>query len=67
MQHALLSAFVPGAAQVAQGRWVTGLVQFGVVAAYLAGVFAVGPIKAIWLAVFWNAFSAFEAYWYARN
>lgn len=67
VQHALLSAFVPGAAQVAQGRWVVGLVQFGVVAAYLAGVFTVGPIKAIWLAVFWNAYSALEAYWYERD
>ena len=67
VQHALLSAFCPGAAQMAQGRWVTGLVQFGVVAAYLAGVFAVGPTKAIWLAVFWNAYSALEAYWYERD
>ena len=67
VQHALLSAFCPGAAQVVQGRWVVGLVQFGVVAAYLAGVFAVGPIKAIWLAVFWNAYSALEAYWYERE
>lgn len=67
VQHALLSAFCPGAAQVAQGRWVAGLVQFGVVAAYLAGVFAVGPTKAIWLAVFWNAYSALEAYWYERD
>lgn len=63
IQRVLLSAFCPGAAQVAQGRWVVGLVQFGVVAAYLAGVFAVGSIKAIWLAVFWNAYSALEAYW----
>lgn len=67
VQHALLSAFIPGAAQVVQGRWVVGLVQFGVVAAYLAGVFAVGPIKAVWLAVFWNAYSALEAYWYERD
>jgi hypothetical protein len=67
VQHALLSAFCPGAAQVVQGRWVVGLVQFGVVAAYLAGVFAVGPIKAMWLAVFWNAYSALEAYWYERD
>jgi hypothetical protein len=67
IHYALLSAFCPGAAQMAQGRWVAGLVQFGVVAAYLAGVFAVGPIKAIWLAVFWNAYSALEAYWYERD
>ena len=67
VQHALLSAFCPGAAQVVQGRWVVGLVQFGVVAAYLAGIFAVGPIKAMWLAVFWNAYSALEAYWYERD
>ncbi|WP_396216678.1 hypothetical protein [Gemmatimonas sp.] len=67
VQHALFSAFCPGAAQVVQGRWVVGLVQFGVVAAYLAGVFAVGPIKAMWLAVFWNAYSALEAYWYERD
>ena len=67
VQHALLSAFCPGAAQVAQGRWMLGLIQFGVVAAYLAGVFAVGPFKAMWLAVFWNAYSALEAYWYERD
>ncbi len=67
VQHALLSAFIPGAAQVAQGRWVAGLAQFGVVTAYLAGVFAVGPKQAVWLAVFWNAYSALEAYWYERD
>jgi hypothetical protein len=52
---------------VAQGRWVTGVAQFGLVVAYLAGVFAVGPTQAIWLAVFWNVYSAIEAYWYERD
>jgi hypothetical protein len=67
IQHALLSAFIPGAAQVAQGRWVTGAVQFGVVVAYLAGIFEAGPMQALWLALFWNACSAVEAYWYERS
>lgn len=52
---------------MAQGRWVTSVAQFGLVVAYLAGVFAVGPTQAIWLAVFWNVYSAIEAYWYERD
>ncbi|MBL0937652.1 MAG: hypothetical protein IBJ03_02095 [Gemmatimonadaceae bacterium] len=67
VQHALLSAFIPGAAQLAQGRWIAALTQFGVVVAYLAGVFAVGPLQATWLAIFWNAYSALDAYWYERS
>jgi hypothetical protein len=67
IQYALLSAFIPGAGQVAQGRWVAGAVQFGVVIACLAGIFAAGPIQALWLALFWNAYSAVEAYWYERG
>ena len=67
IQHAVLSAFIPGAAQVAQGRWLAGMAQFGVVFAYLVGILAAGPTQAIWLAIFWNAYSALEAYWYEKD
>jgi len=67
LQHAVLSALIPGAAQLTQGRWVAALAQFGVVVAYLLGVFAAGPTQALWLAVLWNAYSALEAYWYERH
>lgn len=67
LQHAVLSALIPGAAQLTQGRWGAALAQFSVVVAYLLGVFAAGPTQALWLAVLWNAYSALEAYWYERH
>lgn len=67
LQHAAFSALIPGAAQLAQGRWVAALAQFGVVVAYLLGVFAAGPKAAMWLAVLWNAYSAVDTYWYERS
>jgi hypothetical protein len=66
VQQAFLSALFPGAAQLTQGRWVTGFAQFAVVVAYLAGVFAIGQTSALWLALLCNAYSAFDAYRYER-
>lgn len=60
--QALLSALVPGLGQAAQGRLVTAGLQFGTVAAYLAGAFALGGRRAILLAVAWNVWSVIDAY-----
>jgi len=61
-QHALFSAFIPGLGQVVQRRFAAGVVQFGTVAAYLAGALALGGRRALLLALCWNVWSVIDAY-----
>lgn len=57
----------PREAQVAQRRWGTAALHAATVAVYLAGAFAVGGDRAVWLALAWNMWSVVDAYWYERN
>jgi hypothetical protein len=61
-QHALLSAFIPGFGQAVQRRFAAAVVQFGTVAAYLAGALALGGRRALFLALCWNVWSVIDAY-----
>lgn len=61
-ERALCSALVPGLGQLVQDRLAAASVQFGTVAAYLAGTFAFGGRRALLLAVLWNAWSVIDAY-----
>ena len=61
-QHAAASALVPGLGQLMQRRFGAASAQFGTVAAYLIGAFAVGGHRALLLALLWNAWSVIDAY-----
>ncbi len=60
--HAGLSALVPGLGQLMQGRWITALVQFGTVAAYVLGALGLGGRRALLVALVWNVWSVIDAY-----
>jgi TM2 domain-containing membrane protein YozV len=64
---AFLSVLVPGLGQFVQRRPGAGAIQLATVTTYLIGAFAFGGTRALWLALFWNAWSAIDAYWHARR
>lgn len=61
----LLSLLVPGAGQLAQGRFLAAAVQAATVGTYLAAAMSLGGGRSLWLAVAWNAWSAIDAYWHS--
>ena len=61
-QHAFLSAFVPGLGQLIQRRFGAAVIQFGTVAAYLAGAHGLGGRRALMIALCWNVWSVIDAY-----
>jgi hypothetical protein len=62
IEHAGLSALVPGLGQLAQGRVGSALVQFGTVAAYVVGTLGLGGRRALLFALAWNLWSVIDAY-----
>jgi hypothetical protein len=62
INRAALSLFVPGLGQAAQHRYVDAALQFGSVAAYVAGVFSLGGGRALLLTLLWSAWSVVDAY-----
>ena len=63
-----LSVLLPGAGQVAQRRFVAAAIQAATVGTYLVAASSVGGGgRALWLALAWNAWSAIDAYWHARE
>lgn len=60
--RAILSLFVPGLGQAAQRRYVDAAVQFGTVATYVVGVFALDGGRALPLALLWNVWSVIDAF-----
>lgn len=61
------SLLIPGLGQALQRRWVPAVIHVGAVLTYLVAVLQAGWGRAGWLAVAWNAWSAFEAYWHERR
>ena len=59
---AVLSALLPGAGQVAQGRLGMAVIQGATVAGYAAAALAAGGGEALWIALAWNVWSAVDAY-----
>lgn len=64
---AMLSVLLPGLGQFVQRRPGAGVLQLSTVTTYVVGAFALGGTWALWLALFWNAWSAVDAYWHARQ
>jgi hypothetical protein len=62
IQHAGLSVLVPGLGQLAQGRSIAALVQFGTVAAYVGAALGLGGRRALLVALVWNVWSVIDAY-----
>ena len=62
-----LSVFLPGAGQVAQRRFGAAAVQVATVGTYLIAAVSAGAGRALWLTLAWNAWSAIDAYWHARD
>ena len=61
---ALASAFIPGAGQLVQGRYLAAVVQFITVLAYLVIGSATGLPYPMRYALVWNCYSVFDAYRY---
>jgi hypothetical protein len=61
-QDMVLSLFVPGLGQLVQGRRVAAATQFGTVIGYVVASVVGAGGRAWWIALAWNAWTAFDAY-----
>jgi hypothetical protein len=59
---ALLSDLVPGLGQLSPKRYLAAALQFSTFAFYILAAVAFDRSHALWLAAFWNAWSANDAY-----
>lgn len=67
LSRGLLSLVVPGLGQFRQRRWWLAGLQFSTVAAYLFIAARAAGGRALWFAVFWNEWSAIDAYLHERR